>query len=113
MTLYTRTVALAVSAVLLAGGAMALAPAASAVASSSCSYRTGFTGTVDGNGVNYRTGPSTGFVSKGLLYDGDQVRISCGKGAWFYGSLAKRSKGGPAKGATGWIRSDMLYQLAG
>jgi uncharacterized protein YgiM (DUF1202 family) len=114
MTVLRRTAALAVSTALLAGGAMALAPTASAASSPKCTYNlTDFTGTVDGNGVNYRTGPSISYTAKGRLYDGDRVRVYCGKGNWYYSSLAKRSKGGLAKGTTGWIRSDMLYQLAG
>ncbi|MEU6355954.1 SH3 domain-containing protein [Streptomyces sp. NPDC047072] len=114
MTALHRTAALAVSTTLLAGGAMALAPTTSAVGSPKCTYNlTDFTGTVDANGVNYRTGPSTGYPAKGRLYDGDRVRVYCGKGSWYYSSLAKRSKGGLAKGTVGWVRSDMLYQLAG
>ncbi|MFC8668765.1 SH3 domain-containing protein [Streptomyces sp. NPDC057199] len=114
MTMFRRTGALAVSITLLTGGAIALAPAASAAGSSTCTYNlTDFTGTADGDGINFRAGPGTGYTAKGRLYDGDRLRVSCGKGRWYYGKLAKRSKGGLAKGTTGWIRSDMLYQLAG
>ncbi|MEV0937664.1 SH3 domain-containing protein [Streptomyces phaeochromogenes] len=114
MTMFRRTAALAVSITLLTGGAIALAPAASAAGSSACTYNlTDFTGTADGDGINFRAGPGTGYTAKGRLYDGDRLRVSCGKGRWYYSKLAKRSKGGLAKGTTGWIRSDMLYQLAG
>ncbi|MEU6379626.1 SH3 domain-containing protein [Streptomyces sp. NPDC046909] len=114
MTVLRRAAALTVSAALLAGGAIALAPTASAATSPKCTYNfSDFTGTVDGDGVNYRTGPSTGYTAKGRLYDGDRVRIYCGKGNWYYSALAKRSEGGLAEGTVGWIRSDMLYQLAG
>ncbi|HEY8983356.1 MAG TPA: SH3 domain-containing protein [Streptomyces sp.] len=114
MTVLRHVAALSVSAALLAGGAIALAPAASAAGSPRCTYNlTDFTGTVGYNGVNYRTGPGTGYTAKGRLYDGDRLHIYCGKGNWYYSSLAKRSKGGLAKGTAGWVRSDMLHQLAG
>ncbi|CAM5703572.1 hypothetical protein SALBM311S_00634 [Streptomyces alboniger] len=114
MTAFRRTAAMTLSTALLAGGAIALAPTASAASSPKCTYNvTDFTGVVDGDGVNYRTGPSTGYTAKGRLYDGDRLRIYCGKSNWYYSKLTKRSKGGLAKGTTGWIRSDMLYQLAG
>ena len=114
MTVLRRTAALGVSTARLAGGAMALAPTVSAASSRTCTYNlTDFTATVDGDGVNYRTGPSTRYTAKGRLYDGDRLRIYCGKGNWYYSSLAKRSAGGLAKGTVGWVRSDMLYQLAG
>ncbi|MGW4490504.1 SH3 domain-containing protein [Streptomyces sp. NPDC004376] len=114
MIVLRRTAALAASTALLAGGATALAPTASAASSPKCTHNVSdFIGTVDGDGVNYRTGPSTGYLAKGRLYDGDRVRIYCATGNWYYSSLAKRSKGGLAKGTTGWVRSDMLYGLAG
>ncbi|WP_274036300.1 SH3 domain-containing protein [Streptomyces sp. MMBL 11-1] len=65
------------------------------------------------NGINYRTGPSTSYVSKGFLYDGDDLRVYCGKGNWYYTKLIHRSKSGMKKGTYGWVRSDMLLQLAG
>ncbi|WP_107382758.1 SH3 domain-containing protein [Streptomyces agglomeratus] len=67
----------------------------------------------DGNGVNYRTGPGTGYSSKGFLYSGDDLRVYCGKGDWYYTKLIYRSKSGLPAGTYGWIRSDMLLQLAG
>ncbi|WP_445517266.1 SH3 domain-containing protein [Streptomyces sp. NEAU-174] len=114
MSMLRRIAALTAATALLTGGAITLAPTASAAGSSTCTYNLAdFTGTADGNGINYRTGPSTNYTAKGRLYDGDRLRIYCGKGQWYYSKLAKRSKGGLAKGTTGWIRSDMLYQLAG
>ncbi|WP_432156101.1 hypothetical protein [Streptomyces sp. bgisy153] len=106
------TVTLSVS--LLAGTAAALAPAASAATSSACSYNlTDFDARVDGNGVNYRTGPSTGYKSKGFLFTNDRLRVYCGKGNWYYTKLTHRSKSGMAAGTYGWVRSDMLLLLAG
>ncbi|MFE1190086.1 hypothetical protein [[Kitasatospora] papulosa] len=68
------TVALSVS--LLAGTAAVLAPTASAASASTCTYNVAdHDARVDGNGVNYRTGPSTGYASKGFLYDNDRLRV--------------------------------------
>lgn len=114
MNFKRRAAAVALSASLLAGGAAALAPTASAASSSSCSYNIGdHDAIVDGNGINYRTGPGTSYSSKGFLYDGDDLRVYCGKGNWYYTKLIHRSKSGMKTGTYGWIRSDMLLQLAG
>ncbi|MET8605564.1 SH3 domain-containing protein [Streptomyces rubiginosohelvolus] len=114
VNLKTRAAAVVLSTSLLAGGAAALAPTASAAGSASCSYNIADHNAVaDGNGINYRTGPSTSYASKGFLYDGDDLRVYCGKGTWYYTKLIHRSKSGMAKGTYGWVRSDMLLQLAG
>lgn len=114
MQLFRRAAALAVSTALLAGGAMTLAPSASAVGAARCTYNEpDYNAIVDVNGVNYRTGPSTRYSAKGLLYTGDRVRVHCGTSNWLYTSLTKRSTTGLAKGTAGWVRSDMLFQLAG
>lgn len=97
----------------LFGGALAMAPTASAVGSSACRYHvTPDTSTVIVNGVNFRTGPGTGYASKGLLYKGDTFIASCGvlKGsvkhrqAWVYATLPHRSKSGLSAGTRGWVR---------
>ncbi|WP_019061442.1 hypothetical protein [Streptomyces prunicolor] len=106
------TVALSVS--LLAGTAAALAPTASAATSSTCTYNIAdHDAKVDGAGVNYRTGPSVTYASKGFLYTGDSLRVYCGKSTWYYTKLTHRSKSGLSTGTYGWIRSDMLLSLAG
>ncbi|MET8676134.1 hypothetical protein ABZW18_00630 [Streptomyces sp. NPDC004647] len=106
------TVTLSLS--LLTGTAAVLAPTASAANSSACSYNlSDFRAVVDGNGVNYRHGPGTSYSSKGRLYDGDDLRVFCGKGNWYYSKLIHRSRGGLAKNTHGWIRKDMLLSLAG
>ncbi|MFJ1874189.1 SH3 domain-containing protein [Streptomyces chartreusis] len=106
------TVALSIS--LIGGTATALAPAASAAHSSRCTYNIpDHNAVVDYRGVNYRTGPGLGYVSKGLLYRGDDLRVYCGRGNWAYTKLIHRSKGGLRAGTLGWIRKDMLLQLAG
>lgn len=103
------TVALSVS--LLAGGAAVLAPTASA-ASDCASYDQG--AEADGNGINFRTGPSTSYASKGRLYNADQLGLYCKSGSWYKAKLIKRSKGGLPAGTYGWIRQDMLkFHLAG
>ncbi|MFF8993990.1 hypothetical protein ACF09H_29500 [Streptomyces sp. NPDC014983] len=104
------TVTLSVS--LLAGTAAALAPTASAASASTCTYNLAdFDTRVDG--INYRTGPSTGYTSKGFLYDNDRLRVYCAKSNWYYTKLTHRSKSGLSTGTYGWIRSDMLLHLAG
>ncbi|HWU09617.1 MAG TPA: hypothetical protein VN520_25115 [Streptomyces sp.] len=109
-----RFTTVALSAALMAGGAAALAPAASAATASSCTYNLAdHNAQVDGNGINYRSGPGTSYSSKGFLYDGDDLRIYCGKGDWYYGKLIHRSKSGMAANTYGWIRKDMLLSLAG
>ncbi|WP_327359693.1 SH3 domain-containing protein [Streptomyces sp. NBC_01304] len=102
------TVALSVS--LLAGGAAAVAPTASA-ASSKCEF-TNY-GAANGNGINFRTGPSTGYVSKGLLYK-DKLHLYCSKNGWYKAQLPQRSKSGLKKGTWGWIHSSKVkLHLAG
>ena len=106
------TVALSVS--LLGGTAAALAPAASAAGSSACTYNiTDHNAIVGYNGVNYRTGPGTSYSSKGFLYNGDDLRVYCGKSDWYYTKLIYRSKSGLSAGTYGWIRKHMRLQLAG
>ncbi|MDX3694900.1 hypothetical protein PV726_32105 [Streptomyces europaeiscabiei] len=110
----SRTAAVALSTSLLVGGAAGLAPAASAATASSCTYNIAdHDASVDGRGVNYRMGPGGTATSKGFLYTNDKLRIYCGKGNWHYSKLIKRSKSGMAAGTYGWIRKDMLLQLAG
>ncbi|MFJ2627709.1 SH3 domain-containing protein [Streptomyces sp. NPDC087532] len=68
---------------------------------------------VKNNGWNLRTGPSTGYTSRGYLYNGDRLNILCSRGSWDYTELSARSKSGLPKGTRGWVRSDGLYGLAG
>ncbi|MFE0632634.1 SH3 domain-containing protein [Streptomyces sp. NPDC058864] len=103
----------AAAAALIVGGTVALAPAASAVGSSACTYNpTDITFKVNANGLNLRTGPSTGYTSVGLLYksDGYIFKVQCyaAKNQWAYGYLTKKSKSGLAKGRTGWVSSPLI-----
>ncbi|MDT0616283.1 MULTISPECIES: SH3 domain-containing protein [Streptomyces] len=112
-----RLTASAALALAVTGGlAVTAAPAAHAVGEhSKCTvnWSHGETGTVSKNGWNLRTGPSTGYASRGLLYRGDTVKLLCSRGNWDYTELSKRSKSGLSKGTRGWVRSDGLYQLGG
>ncbi|MER7688266.1 SH3 domain-containing protein (plasmid) [Streptomyces sp. NBC_01456] len=98
-----------------AGLAVTTAPAAHAVGENSkCTVNwSNAAGKVKANGWNLRTGPSTGYSSRGYLYNGDRLNILCSRGTWDYTELSARSKSGLPKGARGWVRSDGLYQLAG
>jgi len=108
-----RLATLTTAVTLLVGVAAVAAPNASAVGSSACRYHiTRQTSTITTNGVNIRTGPGTGYASKGLLYKGDTFVATCGvlKGpknhpkAWMYSKLLHRSKSGLPAGTWGWIR---------
>ncbi|MFD5079519.1 SH3 domain-containing protein [Streptomyces sp. NPDC058371] len=91
------------------------APAAHAVGESSkCSVNwSNFDAKVGKNAWNYRTGPSTGYSSRGYLYRGDKLKVLCSKGSWDYSELTQRSNSGIAKGTRGWVREDGLVSLAG
>jgi len=62
------------------------------------------------NAWNYRTGPGTGYASKGYLYRGDDLKVFCSRGNWNFAALTHRSKSGIPKGTKGWIRNDGLGQ---
>ncbi|MFE0135418.1 SH3 domain-containing protein [Streptomyces sp. NPDC059037] len=110
---------LAATAALALAAAAALtvttAPAAHAVGENSkCTVNwSNAAGKVKANGWNLRTGPSTGYSSRGYLYNGDRLNILCSRGNWDYTSLSAKSKSGLAKGTRGWVHSDGLYQLGG
>ncbi|MFE2102838.1 SH3 domain-containing protein [Streptomyces sp. NPDC059468] len=91
------------------------APAAHAVGESSkCTINfRNFPGTVGKSGWNYRTGPSTHYTSRGLLYRGDKLTVLCSRNTWVYTRLSRRSASGLPKGMRGWVRQDGLQELAG
>ncbi|MFF9786294.1 SH3 domain-containing protein [Streptomyces nigrescens] len=64
-----------------------------------------FWGWIDTDGVNLRTGPSTHYASRGHLYEGDRLTITCTRGGWYYGHIAHARNG--LKG-WGWVRHDMI-----
>ncbi|MFI0219884.1 hypothetical protein [Streptomyces lydicus] len=101
--------AAAVAAGLLTTGVVALAAPASAVGSSGCSSRY-----VNNNGslldsvatltrsgaVNLRTGPGTGYTSKGNLYQASFWATCSAKNySWVYGKVTS----GAHKGQWGWV----------
>ncbi|MFJ8787224.1 SH3 domain-containing protein [Streptomyces sp. NPDC102476] len=91
------------------------APAAHAVGESSkCTVNwANFDAKVGKNAWNYRTGPSTGYSSRGYLYRGDRLKVLCSRGSWDYSQLTQRSKSGIPAGTKGWVREDGLVTLAG
>lgn len=105
MSVIRRLATVTLSASLLAGGALAIAPSASAA--SDCSTYDQSAG-VDGNGINFRTGAGTSYASKGMLYSKDTLGIYCQKNGWYYAKLKKKSSSGLKAGTAGWIRKDMV-----
>lgn len=91
------------------------APAAHAVGENSkCTVNwSNFSAKVGKNAWNLRTGPSTGYASRGYLYRGDRLTVLCSRGNWDYSQLTQRSKSGIPKGTRGWVRDDGLVNLAG
>ncbi|MER6684636.1 SH3 domain-containing protein [Streptomyces olivaceoviridis] len=90
----------------LVGGAVALAPAATAVGQSAC--RSDFyylPGVINTNSVNLRSGPGTSYSSKGLLSKGTRLTWICYKpgtattSSWDYVKI----KSGVHKGTYGWV----------
>ena len=93
-----RTAAAAVltSTALLLGGAVATAPAASAAGSCNYNYPDAWW-YLNTNGVNFRSGPSTKYVSVGVLYKSDRIWVTCGDwrrpdGIWMYGKRKSTGK---------------------
>ncbi|MET9777952.1 cell wall hydrolase [Streptomyces sp. NPDC006367] len=89
-----------------AGLAVTTAPAASA-AEMPCKPRVYYE--INTNGVNFRTGPSTGYASKGLLYKGDWGKKIATKGSWIKLQLGQKSKTGLAKNSTGWVAAKYAW----
>ncbi|MGW4518428.1 SH3 domain-containing protein [Streptomyces sp. NPDC004393] len=90
----------------IAGVSAAAAPAASA-ADAPCVPRVYYT--INTNAVNLRTGPSTGYASRGLLYKGDWGRKIGTSGSWIKLRLGQRSRTGLATGTTGWVAGRYAY----
>ncbi|MEV6676266.1 SH3 domain-containing protein [Streptomyces erythrochromogenes] len=67
-------------------------------ASSSCS-----TWYVNSNGVNFRTGPGTGYRSIGLLYYPDSGTRVSETGSWVKLRLRYKSRTGLPAGTTAWV----------
>ncbi|MEU0275849.1 hypothetical protein ABZ129_29140, partial [Streptomyces sp. NPDC006307] len=61
----------------VAGGTVALAPAASAVGSSACTKNVADYDSQTDTTVNFRTGPGTGYTAKGTVPSSTEVRVYC------------------------------------
>ncbi|GAB2883445.1 hypothetical protein GCM10027074_60070 [Streptomyces deserti] len=100
----SASVALALS--LTAGVAVTAAPTASA-AEAPCVPRVYYT--INTNATNFRTGPGTGYASKGLLYRGDWGKKIATKGSWIKLRLGQKSRTGLPKNSTGWVAKRLAY----
>ncbi|MFF9074577.1 SH3 domain-containing protein [Streptomyces sp. NPDC014872] len=89
-----------------AGLAVTTAPAASA-AEMPCKPRVYYE-LYTNSAVNFRTGPSTGYASKGLLYKHDWGKKVGSKSGWIKLQLGQKSRTGLAKGSTGWVAAKYL-----
>ncbi|MFD8385668.1 SH3 domain-containing protein [Streptomyces sp. NPDC059679] len=111
-----RASAIALTAALLLGGSLALAPTASAVGSSACQFNSPDVNfKVRTNGATFRTGPGKRYHVIGTLYRGDSFRYFCRTGrlqdfekSWSYGKITKRTHSGIAAGTRGWVSSKYL-----
>ena len=109
----SRRIAYAIaSATLLVGGITAIAstPAAAAgtVGSSACNKTFDYSGTINTNAVNFRTGPGTSYTSLRLLNKGAHVSVYClditdtkTDAAWAYAKYT-------ATGQHGWFYAEYL-----
>ncbi|WP_326770701.1 SH3 domain-containing protein (plasmid) [Streptomyces sp. NBC_01591] len=104
-----RVAALALSASLLTGGAIALAPSAAAVGGNS-KCTADFSGKVSASSTNLRSGPATPYSSYGLLSTGTKVTVICYRQTsvtvqpWLYLKVTS----GAHSGTYGWVRDDLV-----
>jgi hypothetical protein len=111
-----RASAIALTASLLLGGSMALAPTASAVGSSACRFNSPDVNfKVRTSGATFRTGPGKRYRVIGTLYRGDSFRYFCRTGglqdfekSWSYGKVTKRTRSGIPASTKGWVYSKYL-----
>jgi hypothetical protein len=104
------------SAVLMLGGSIAMAPTASAVGSSACRFNSPDVNfKVVTSGARFRSGPGSKYRAKGTLYRGDSFRYFCRTGglggfmkSWSYGKILKRTTSGIKPGTRGWVYSKYL-----
>lgn len=97
-----QTAAVSAATFALAGGALALAPTASAVGQSGCdSAFYYFDGHINMGGVNLRSGPGTSYSSKGLLSKGTGATWICSNSreSWKYVKI----KSGAHANTYGWV----------
>ncbi|MCC4319861.1 SH3 domain-containing protein [Streptomyces malaysiensis] len=101
------------SAALMLGGSVALAPTASAVGASACQFNSPDVNfKVSTSGAKFRTGPGKRYRAIGTLYRGDSFRYFCRtrgfEKSWSYGKILKRTTTGIRPGTRGWVYSKYL-----
>jgi uncharacterized protein YraI len=106
-TLTRRAVTGAATLALLTGGAIAMAPTASAVGSSACQSYHKENEMISGGNVKYRTGPSTSYTAKGILTNYTDIYVYCLARGYAYVKPLE----GSWKGTTGWVSSDYVTGL--
>ncbi|WP_424892311.1 hypothetical protein [Streptomyces sp. XH2] len=98
--------------VLALGGAAAMAPTASAAGGpgrEACSRSFDHVEYVrTESGVNLRTGPGTGYSSRGLLYDWTQIYVGCLSSS---GYAYVQVYSGSHSGEYGWVANDYITGL--
>ncbi|WP_060880479.1 SH3 domain-containing protein [Streptomyces scabiei] len=100
------------------GAAATLAAAPAALASSPAQAPTTLAAkntcpiwSVTGKAVNFRSGPGTGYASKGLLYRwSDSGTKLSSSGSWIKLKLDHKSKTGIKTGTIGWVHKNYLEQ---
>ncbi|WP_326581767.1 SH3 domain-containing protein (plasmid) [Actinacidiphila glaucinigra] len=104
-----RTAAAFTATAALLGGGIALAPTASAVGSSACTANvTDQDVWPYSDGLRLRSGPSTTYSAKGLLYGSDRLTVRCRKGSWYYISTDTKTRTGIARNTYGWISGSYI-----
>jgi len=89
------------------GGGVVMAPTASAADSGSCTWSHKQREIINGGNVNFRTGPSTKYTSKGIVTDGTEIYVACGAKGYAY----VRPLEGAHKGEKGWVDSSYVSGL--
>ncbi|MET9669656.1 SH3 domain-containing protein [Streptomyces sp. NPDC006475] len=105
MKLKNRISALAVTTVVVVGGALAGAPSAAAVPAA-CDWEWAWPQTNNATAtVHLRSGPGSGYTSKGLLQKGIKFQETCNKNfAWGYGKVLT----GANRGKWGWVAKSYM-----
>ncbi|WNI19941.1 SH3 domain-containing protein [Actinacidiphila sp. ITFR-21] len=117
MSMKIRLATLAVAAGVALGGAVGLgAETASAAPQLAVpAYVPWISGTATPavQGLRIRSGPGTGYITRGLLYRGDRMKVTQqvtrgSAGSWFYVTLTRRSASGLRSGFSGWVYASYL-----
>lgn len=106
-TVLRRTAVPAAALATLFGGALVIAPAAAAVDSSSCTWWHQENEMIYGANVHFRTGPSTGYTSKGILTNHTDVYAACGTRGYVYVKALE----GAHRSEKGWVTSEYVTGL--